>query len=66
MSLIWNYGVKSADGETGSDAKAFYEFKDRLMDHYWESVSMVKGGLNGMKSMPAMGTGAMPPPLPSL
>ena len=45
MPLIRNYVVKSEDGETGSDAKAFYEFKDRLMDHYWESASMVKGGL---------------------
>lgn len=40
----FEYFVKSEDGETGSDVKAFYEFKDRLMDLYRKSASMVKGG----------------------
>ena len=36
--------IKSENGETGSEAEAFYEFKDRLMDLYRKSASMVKGG----------------------
>ncbi len=36
--------VKSENGETGSDTDVFYEFKERLMDLYRKSGSMVKGG----------------------
>ena len=39
----FEYFIKSESGETGSEAEVFYKFKERLMDLYRKSDSMVKG-----------------------